>query len=163
VNQPASERLPTGARFLGAACLTLMLGACAKENRTFSPGVPPALKHSWEESFNKGDVDGVAVLYANDAQLAMSGAAPIRGVVDIRHAIEGMIGSGIKVRIDSEQNVGSGDIAYVFGAYAILTGQNGPEVERGSYVEVWRRRNGAWKIDLDVNAVGAPISSGSPK
>jgi ketosteroid isomerase-like protein len=160
VNSPASGRLPV-ARFLGAACLTLMLGACVQATRTISPGVPSELKHSWEESFNKGDVDGVAALYANDAQLAMSGAAPIRGVVDIRRAIKGMIGSGIKVRIDTEQNVGSGDIAYVYGAYTIFTGQNGAEVERGSYVEVWRRRNGVWKIDLDVNAASSPISSGS--
>jgi hypothetical protein len=28
-------------------------------------------------------------------------------------------------------------------------------VEEGSYIELWRRRQGQWLIDLDVNSVGA--------
>jgi hypothetical protein len=35
----------------------------------------------------------------------------------------------------------------------------GRETERGRYVEVWRRRDGAWAIVLDVNAVGEPLRS----
>lgn len=129
--------------------------------RTVEPGVPPELKHSWEVSFNRGDAKAVADLYAPDAQLVMSGAAPIRGSADIRRAVEAMIKTGAKVHIDVETNVGAGDVAYVYGSYMIADGAGGRETERGSYVEVWRRREGAWAIVLDVNAVGEPLRSKS--
>jgi ketosteroid isomerase-like protein len=148
---------PTAGRFFVTACLALVLAACMPAPSTTSPGVSPELKHSWEVSFNRGDASAVAALYAPDAQLVMSGAAPIRGVANIERAIEDMIKSGVKVRIDAEQNIGAGDIGYVYGTYIVRRGEGGPETERGAYVEIWRRRNGAWKIDLDVNASGAPL------
>jgi uncharacterized protein (TIGR02246 family) len=144
-------------RCLGAACLVVSLAACAAPPRVVEPGVPPQLKHSWELSFNQGNAKAVADLYAPDAQLVMSGAAPIRGPADIRRAVEEMIKTGAKVHIDVETNVGAGDIAYVYGNYTISDGKVGRETERGRYVEVWRRRDGAWAIVLDVNAVGESL------
>jgi uncharacterized protein (TIGR02246 family) len=108
-------------------------------------------------SFNQGNAKAVAGLYAPDAQLVMSGAPPIRGTADIRRAIEEMIKTDAKVHIDVETNVGAGDIAYVYGSYTISDGKAGREIERGHYVEVWRRLDGAWAIVLDVNAVGEPL------
>jgi ketosteroid isomerase-like protein len=140
-------------RFLGALSFTLSLSACM----TTSPGVSPELKHSWEVSFNRGDANAITALYAPEAQLVMSGASPIRGIANIQRAIEDMIKSGVRVHIDAEQNLRAGDIAYVYGAYVVRRGEDGPETERGTYLEIWRRRNGAWKIDLDVNASGAPV------
>jgi uncharacterized protein (TIGR02246 family) len=144
-------------RCLGSACLMVSLAACAASPRTAEPGVPPELKHSWELSFNQGNAKAVAALYAPDAQLVMSGAAPIRGPADIQRALEEMIKTGAKVHIDVETNVGAGDVAYVYGPYTISDGKSGRVSERGSYVEVWRRRDGVWAIALDVNAVGEPL------
>jgi uncharacterized protein (TIGR02246 family) len=152
-----SRLLLESMRCLGAAALAVSLAACAARPRTVEPGVPPELKHSWESSFNQGNAKAVADLYAPDAQLVMSGAPPIRGPADIRRAVEEMIKTGAKVHIDVETNVGAGDIAYVYGTYTISDGEAGRETERGSYVEVWRRRDGAWAIVLDVNAVGEPV------
>jgi uncharacterized protein (TIGR02246 family) len=146
-------------RYLGAACLLVALAACAARPRTVEPGVPPELKHSWEVSFNQGDAKAVADLYAPDAQLVMSGAVPIRGAAEIQRAVEEMIKTGAKVHIDAETNVGAGDVAYVYGSYAISDGMSGRETERGRYLEVWRRRDGAWAIVLDVNAVGEALPS----
>jgi uncharacterized protein (TIGR02246 family) len=141
--------------------LVVALAACAARPRTVEPGVPPELKHSWESSFNQGNAKAVADLYAPDAQLVMSGSAPIRGPADIRRAVEEMIKTGAKVHIDVETNVGAGDVAYVYGSYTISDGAGGHETERGSYVEVWRRRAAAWAIVLDVNAAGEPFRSKS--
>jgi uncharacterized protein (TIGR02246 family) len=142
---------------LGAVSLVVSLAACVVRPQTVEPGVPPELKHSWELSFNQGNAKAVADLYAPDAQLVMSGALPIRGPAEIQRAVEEMIKTGAKVHIDVEANVGAGDIAYVYGSYAISDGKAGRETERGTYVEVWRRRDGAWAIVLDVNAVGEPL------
>jgi uncharacterized protein (TIGR02246 family) len=131
-----------------------ILIACSSPS-SVSPGVPPELKHSWEVNFNRGDGAAVASLYAPDAQLIMSGSDPVRGAASIRAAIDSMIKSGVKVHIDSAENVGAGDIAYVFGSYSVLDPARHQTVEHGSYVEVWRRRSGEWKIIIDINASGA--------
>jgi uncharacterized protein (TIGR02246 family) len=134
-----------------------LLAAC--QPQVVSPGVSPELKHSWEVSFNKGDAAAVAKLYSPDAQLVMSGSPVARGQAAIQSTIETMIQSGVKAHIDAERNFGSGDLAYVFGHYSVLEKEGGHSVEDGHYIELWRRRDGAWLIDLDVNAAG-PRPSG---
>jgi ketosteroid isomerase-like protein len=96
-------------------------------------------------------------LYSDEAELVMSGALPARGKAAIRAAVDDMIKSGVTVRIGSAQNVGSGDLAYVYGPYSVLAPDGGREVEAGSFMGVWRRRAGTWKIDVDVNSVGPAI------
>ena len=138
-------------RLVSILLSALILTACGGVG-VVSPGVSPELKHSWEVAFNRGDAAAVAALYSPDAQLVMSGSPPVRGQAAIRAAVEAMMKSGVKVKIGTDQNTGSGDLAYVYGHYSVLDGAK--SVEEGSYVEVWRRRDGAWLIDLDVNAVG---------
>ena len=130
-----------------------VLAGCGASEIT-SPGVAPELKHSWEVSFNKGDADAVTNLYSDRAVLVMSGSKPVEGRDGIHKTVDDMIKSGVKVQIGSEQNVGSGDLAYVYGPYSVLDHEGGREVEKGTYVEVWRRRAGTWQIDLDVNSAG---------
>jgi hypothetical protein len=99
-----------GWRALAATGTALALAACAPQG-TVSPAVPPELKHSWEVAFNRGDADTVAALYAADAELVMPGAEAVRGREAIRAAVLDMIKSGVKVAIESQQNVGSGAVA----------------------------------------------------
>jgi ketosteroid isomerase-like protein len=144
----------TALRSLVLGGAALLLAAC---DNARSPGVPPELKHSWELAFNRGDSAAVAGLYSENAQLAMSGAAPVHGASAIRAAIDDMIKSNLKVRIGTEQNVSDGGVGYVYGPYSVFE-RDGRVVESGSYVEVWRRRHGVWQIDLDVNAAGPLIA-----
>jgi ketosteroid isomerase-like protein len=146
----------TAARITAALAAALSLSGCSRS--ATSPGVPPDVKHSWEVAFNRGDADAVAALYSPNAELVMSGAAPLRGPSAIRAAINDMIKARLKVHIGSEQNVGNEDVAYVYGPYSVLDKADGRVVEAGAYLEVWRRRQGIWQIDLDVNAVGPPIA-----
>jgi ketosteroid isomerase-like protein len=143
-------------RVLCALSVTLVLTTACSDG-VVTPGVPIELKHSWEVSFNRGDGAAVAALYSEEAQLVMSGAAPVRGKAAIRTAVDDMIKSGVKLRISSAQNVGSGDVAYVYGPYSVLEHEGGREVEAGTYIELWRRRAGTWQIDLDINSIGPPI------
>jgi uncharacterized protein (TIGR02246 family) len=138
--------------FIHGLC-ALALAACGTREIA-SPGVAPELKHSWEVSFNKGDADAVANLYSDQAVLVMSGSKPVEGRDGIHKTVGDMIKSGVKVQIGSAQNVGSGDLAYVYGPYSVLDHEGGREVEKGTYVEIWHRRAGTWQIDLDVNSAG---------
>lgn len=140
--------------FVGLA--SFLLAGCGS-SEIASPGVAPELKHSWEVSFNKGDAGAVAKLYSDQAVLVMSGSNPVHGREGIHKALDDMIQSGVKVQIGTAQNIGTGDLAYVYGPYSVLDHEGGKEVENGTYVEVWRRRGGTWQIDLDINSTGPAV------
>lgn len=150
------RRLPATARrwlqCVLAVALTLAAAGCGGPE---SPGLPLPQKHSWEESFTRGDAAAVAALYAPDGELVMSGAAPVRGRPAIRAAVDEMIRSGVKVRIGTARTGQVGGLAYFYGPYSVSSGQG--VAERGTYLEIWRRRGGQWLIELDVNSTGAPI------
>lgn len=156
--RPASLQRPA----LRAALLTGLcaLASCARDVPPASPAVPPERKHSWETAFNRGDAATIAALYAPDGQLLMPGSEPLRGPAAIRAAVTDMIRSGAKVQIGSDQNVGAGDVAYVYGPYRV-TNATGQVTEQGHYVEVWRRTAGVWQITLDLNVPG-PAPSAPP-
>ena len=145
-------------RLIAVFLATLTVTACGGP-AVVSPGVSPELKHSWEVAFNRGDAATIASLYSEDAQLVMSGSPPVRGRTAIRAAVETMIKSGVKVRIGTDQNTGSGNLAYVYGHYAVLDHDGTKSVEEGSYIEIWRRSGDTWLIDLDLNAVGPAIGA----
>jgi len=136
-----------------ACLLAVLLGACTQQD-IVHPGVSPERKHSWEVAFNRGDAAAVAALYAQDAQLVMSGSPPVSGKSAIEATVRKMIQSGVKVRIGSQRNLGSGPLAYVSGSYTVLEREGGREIETGHFVEVWSNHGGTWLIDLDVNAAG---------
>jgi uncharacterized protein (TIGR02246 family) len=116
-----------------------------------------AQKNSWERSFNRGDSAAVAALYAPDAELVMSGSAPVHGRESIRAAVDKMLRAGVKLRIETARAEAAGDLAYFYGPYSV-SGARGV-VERGTYLEVWRRTGTRWRIELDVNATGEPVTT----
>jgi ketosteroid isomerase-like protein len=138
------------ARLAPLLALFVLVGGCGARAGT---AVPMARKRLWEAFFNRGDA--VAGLYARNAELVLSGAAPIRGRSTIRAAVAKMVRSGVKVRIDTDRSAAVGDLAYFFGPYRVLLKRR--VVEHGTYLEVWRRHGGRWLIELDVNATGTPI------
>ncbi len=145
-----------GRQSLGVTlAFTAILLAMAGRRSPAESDLPLAQKHSWEVSFNQGDVAAVAALYAPDAELVMSGAGPVRGREAIRIAIDKMFHSGVKVRIATDRAAATGDLTYFYGPYSVLSKQL--VVERGMYLEVSRRYHGHWLIELDVNATGASI------
>lgn len=155
---PTLAAVPAIARLLALALLTLAAALALSGCHSHGADSPPlAQKRSWEVSFNRGDSAAIAALYAPNAELVMSGVAPIRGREAIRAAIDTMLHSGVKVRIDTDRMAAVGDLAYFYGPYSVSSKQR--IVERGTYLEVWHRYDGHWLIDLDVNATGAPIGS----
>ncbi len=140
------------ARLVPLLGLFAVVGGCGARADT---GAPIARKRLWEAFFNRGEPAAVAGLYGRHAELVLSGAAPIRGRSAIRAAVARMVQSGVKVRIHTDRSAAAGDLAYFFGPYTVLLKQR--VVERGTYLEVWRRHGRRWLIDFDVNATGAPI------
>ena len=104
---------------------------------------------AWEDAFNAGDAKAVAALYALDAMLLPPNAEPADGREAIENFWAEFIGSGDKVELETKEVVVGGDLAYKLGGFKVLH-VNGEVVDRGKWVEIWKRADGQWGMYRDI-------------
>ena len=126
---------------------------------------------AWFDLYNKGDADGVANLYADDALLMPPGAPASKGRVAIREFIGADIAkskaAGISLKNEAVTGVGvSGDAGWLSGTYLVVDA-SGATVDAGNYLSVHRRTNGAWPYIRDTwnsdREAATPPSTPTPK
>lgn len=126
-----------------------------------------SMEEQWYVFYHNGDADGIASLYADDAQVLAAGAAAVVGKPAIRTFMAGDIAStksaGLVDNNGAFSGSGvSGDLGWVSGAY-ILNNAAGAVVDRGKYTTVFQRINGEWKIIRDTwNSDAAPPAATQP-
>lgn len=103
---------------------------------------------AWEEAFNAGDAARIADMYTPRARIMPPNAESAEGRAAIQAHLEQMVASGIKVRLTQTDLAGDGDFAYKTGVYEILAGEE--VVDRGKYLEVWKRLDGEWQMHRDI-------------
>ncbi|MGS2719524.1 YybH family protein [Paraglaciecola aestuariivivens] len=108
------------------------------------------LESIWSDMFAKKDLNGVIALLAKQSVLIMPGTAPIVGTEAIHRATKSMMASDDKVtwKSDFVQVAASGDMAYDYGT-SITTLADGSTV-KGSYLVVWIKEDGQWKVAADM-------------
>lgn len=126
-----------------------------------------AAEVQWFDSYNKGDVDGVANQYADDAIVLAPGVPAAVGKAAIKTFLTGDIAgtkaAGLTDNGGELSGSGvSGDLGWVSGAYA-LTNAAGAAVDHGKYTTVFQRTNGEWKIIRDTwNSDVPPATAAAP-
>lgn len=125
----------------------IVVAACAPPGSQVSTELPE-LDEAWEAAFNDGDVEALAAMYAEDARVMAPNAALGTGRDAVRAVFGGMIDAGLKGELESVEAVVAGDIGYQIGTYAISA--DGTVVDRGKYIEIWRKVNGEWKMANDI-------------
>ena len=121
---------------------------------------------SWFDFYNKGDVDGVANLYADNALLmppnapAASGRAAIKAffTTDIPATKAG----GITLKNTAVTGVGvSGDSGWISGTFAVVDA-SGKTLDTGKYMSVHKKTNGAWPYVSDIWNLDSPAPAPPP-
>jgi uncharacterized protein (TIGR02246 family) len=110
-----------------------------------------ALEREWSSRFAKKDVDWIMDLHADDARQMPPGAPSVVGLQALRAAWEAMANAeGLDISWEPvEAHVAaSGDLAYDFGTATTRTPDGGTEM--GKYLVVWVRRDGAWRVAVDM-------------
>jgi uncharacterized protein (TIGR02246 family) len=108
---------------------------------------------AWNKSFNRGDADGVAALYSDNAFVLPPGHEPIRGSAAIRDFWQGLIKAGFKDHdielIEVEAEAG---LAFVVGKWSAKgPGASGNEQSfGGAIVTVHKREDDQWKPCLHI-------------
>ena len=137
--------------------LVLMLGVTCLLSCTTAP--PPdtseednqaikAASSQFVENFNSQDFAALAAIFTDAAKLIPPNFEMIVG----RESIQVWFGeSGANLQLTMIDLHMNGDMAYVVGEYmiAIQPGMTyGTISDNGNYVEIWKRTNGLWMLDL---------------
>jgi len=109
------------------------------------------LAQDFATSFNTGNYDQAAALFASDGVLMAPGLEAAYGQKAVERLLRELGETGYSdLRLETTRVEHSGDMAMELGRFTVVTpGANGALVpERGKYVRVWRRL-GAWLIMAD--------------
>jgi len=143
-----------------ALLLAVALGACNidAQTDTGSAGLERetlmALERKWSDMYGRGDVEGIAALLAEDSVLLTPGQSPVVGRDSVIEATRALLAAdaadGLSVSWEPQAAFisSSGDMAYDYGL-ATTTLADGTVVE-GSYLVVWTREDGEWKVAADI-------------
>ena len=143
-----------------ALLLTVALGACNTDAQTDtgSAGLERetlmALERMWSDMYGRGDVEGIAALLAEDSVLLTPGQSPVVGRDSVIEATRALLAAdaadGLSVSWEPQAAFisSSGDMAYDYGR-ATTTLADGTVVE-GSYLVVWTKEDGEWKVAADI-------------
>lgn len=135
------------------ACVGLLmvvgLVACAAPQGSQPSAEIGALAKQWEASLNSGDIEGIVSLYTEDCRLMPPNAPAAQGHDAVRADFGAMIAAGLTGTLDTTEAFESGDLGYRVGVYA-LKAPDGSVVDRGKYIETWKKTGGKWQISNDI-------------
>lgn len=156
-------------RALLLASVVLAAGACSASapDTAADEAALRAVVPVWWEHFNKGDADGVANLYAEDAILLAPGVPAAVGRAAIREVIARDISAagagGYTFQGGEITGLGvSGDMGWASGTFSVQDSA-GAAIEAGKYLSLYHRADGEWKLIRDTwNSDSAPAAAPAP-
>ena len=112
----------------------------------------------FEQAVAAKDADAIAALYTAGAQAFPPGSAPLAGRAAIRTYFAAMLASGVDgVELTTTQVRAADDMAVETGTLVVRAG--GAVVDRGQYIVVWARVDGAWLLSRDIWNSSVPVTT----
>lgn len=120
-----------------------------------------SLDHSFATLANAGDYGALVKAYYAEDAIALPPNGP---AVTGQAAIEAFLKTFPTIsnfQIQSEEIDGNGDLAYVRGRYSMtMTPAGGAAMtDSGKYLEVWRKKDGAWRVTRDMFSSDLPLAA----
>lgn len=100
-----------------------------------------------ERSVKKGALDAFDSYLAEDARLLRDDVAPAAGKNVALNLVSARLGT-LSWQVTMADVSASGDLGYTYGVFEFKSGT--APAERGSYVHVWKKQNGKWKVVMDI-------------
>ena len=110
-----------------------------------------AVNAKWMELFNKGDFDGIASLYTEDAVAFPPGSSMVKGRTAIGAMWKSMAEqvSDPKLTTLDVKPLGP-SAAREIGTFSLKTKGPTPQEVSGKYVVVWEKVGSEWKLSADI-------------
>ena len=118
------------------------------------------LAQDFVTSFNTGNYDQAAALFAHDGAFMAPHQDPAYGPKAVEHVLHQFGDAGYQdLRLETVRVEASGDLAMEIGRYTIAIHQPDGTIraDRGKYVKAWRRL-GAWLIVADSWSSNLPAA-----
>ena len=110
-----------------------------------------AVNAKWMELFNKGDFDGIAALYTDDAIAFPPGSAMVKGNAAIGAMWKGMAAQVTDPKVTTlDVKILGGSAAREIGTFSLKTKGPAPKDVTGKYVVVWEKVGENWKLAVDI-------------
>jgi uncharacterized protein (TIGR02246 family) len=103
----------------------------------------------WMEAFATEDIEAMTALFAEDSVLLPPNAPAIFGRDAITATIREMFAAGMNIELEDLEIKVVGDLGYKAGRYR-TSAEDGSLIDRGKYIEIWARPDGAWIIHRDI-------------
>jgi len=128
--------------------LLLTVAACAPQGAQPNPEIA-ASSAQWDEALNTGDIEKLVSYYTDDCQLLPPNGAMGQGKDAVRAAFGAMISAGLSGETVVVEATSAGDLGHKIGTFSILA-PNGTVIDRGKFIETWRKTADGWKISNDI-------------
>ena len=119
-----------------------------------------AASAQWVDAFNQGDTAALAALYTEEARLLPPNSQMIVGREGMQAFFQGSFDAGeADVQLTVIELSVSGDMAHVVGEFTFtLQPEEGEAIsDNGKYLEIWKRVNGSWMMDVDIWNTSVPL------
>lgn len=147
------------AGFAGLCVAVIAAIACAppaaQESSTLA-----AMDETWEQAYMSGDPAAVASIYSDDARLFPPNGEMTQGKEAVEAVFGEMMAAGLGIDLQTLEAMESGDLGYSVGTYE-LTGPDGNVVDRGKYMDIFRKVGGEWKMTNDIWNSDMPAGDGA--
>ena len=115
------------------------------------------------DAFKMGDVAAFAAIYTQGAKLLQPNSPMIVGRENIQENFQGFFEHGSRdIQLSVIELSLNGDMAHKVGTYTLsIQPEEGESmVDNGKYVEIWKRVNGTWMMDVDIwnTSVSFPVA-----
>ena len=108
-----------------------------------------AAAEKMEVAFNGKDAATLTALYAEDAVVMPPGVEPLKGHEAIRAMWESLDAATPTLALQTKDVMPAGDLAIETGSWS-MTAPDGSHADHGSYLAVWKKTDGGWKMIRDT-------------
>jgi len=144
----------------GCVALLALTSGCTKDTSAADLQAIKDKETQWAKDAAAKDPNKFAVYYADDATLLLPNAPIIKGISQIKSALQGLMQDPhFSLTFSGDAAEVSGNLGYTQGHYTMtMSDQKGNSVEdKGKYLTVWKKQaDGTWKAVEDMNNTDLP-------
>lgn len=145
------------ASLIGATLTLILFGLGAAERSGPRAGIEAA-NAEFAAALRRGDAGAIAAMYTERGQLFPPNEKIVEGRAAIERYWRASMDAGVKaIELKTTEVEGLGESVVEAGLYTV-NGKDGAVIDRGKYLVLWRRVEGAWKLHRDCWNSNEPAS-----
>jgi len=113
---------------------------------------------NWIKAFEDKDAGRVSSVYGEDGMILPPNADVIQGTEGIMNFFKGMIDTGATLQLENQESMADGKLGYRMGLYKVFA-KDGAMLDRGKYMEIWRKQDDKWWLYRDTWNTSLPASA----